>query len=121
MNKLQWKRVSDSVSEDDGFRILIDRLWPRGEKKEAAKIDCWAKEITPTKELRESYHKGMIDYETFSEKYGKELEENTEFKNFVQLIEKELQKENVTMVSAVKEPETSHIPVLRKYIERFLQ
>ena len=51
----------------------------------------------------------------------KELEENTEFKNFVQLIEKELQKENVTMVSAVKEPETSHIPVLRKYIERFLQ
>ena len=121
MNKIQWKRVYEPVSEDDGFRILIDRLWPRGEKKETAKIHYWAKEITPTKELRESYHKSVIDYRTFSEKYEKELEENTEFKVFIQLIGKELKKGNVTMVSAVKEPETSHIPVLRKFMEKSLQ
>ena len=50
------KRIYDAVSETDGQRILVDRLWPRGVKKDDAKIDLWPKEITPSNELRKWYH-----------------------------------------------------------------
>ena len=50
--ELRVKRIYDEPSEDDGFRILVDRLWPRGVSKEAAAIDLWAKELTPSNELR---------------------------------------------------------------------
>ena len=48
MNKLNWKRIYEKAEETDGFRVFVDRLWARGMKKEDAKIDYWAKEITPT-------------------------------------------------------------------------
>ncbi len=50
--ELRVKRIYDEPSEDDGFRILVDRLWPRGVSREAAAIDLWAKELTPSNELR---------------------------------------------------------------------
>lgn len=52
MGKLQWKRVYDAPEESDGYRILIDRLWPRGIKKEAAELSDWAKDIAPSTDLR---------------------------------------------------------------------
>ena len=52
MGKLQWKRVYDAPEESDGYRILIDRLWPRGMKKEAAELSDWAKDIAPSTDLR---------------------------------------------------------------------
>ena len=65
--EIKWKRAYEKIGEADGFRILVDKLWPRGLKKEDAKIDYWAKIITPSKELRQNYHKGIIDFENFSE------------------------------------------------------
>ena len=91
MNKLQWKRVYETPENNDGYRILVDRLWPRGLKKENAKIDYWAKSITPSAELRQAYHKEEINYDTFAEKY-------------------------VTLVYANKIPELSHIPTLKDFI-----
>lgn len=49
--EIKWKRAYEKIGEADGFRILVDKLWPRGLKKEDAKIDYWAKIITPSKEL----------------------------------------------------------------------
>ena len=77
MNKLNWKRIYEKTEEADGFRVFVDRLWARGMKKEDAKIDYWAKEITPTKELREDYHKGKINFETFAAGYLNELEKKS--------------------------------------------
>ncbi len=114
MNRLIWKRIYEKVEDDDGFRVFIDRLWARGIKKENASISYWAKEITPTKELREEYHKGEISFEIFSRKYSDELKKNPYFNQF-------LEKENVTFVFASKTPELSHIPILRKYIEKKLE
>ena len=107
MNRLIWKRIYEKVEDSDGFRVFVDRLWARGIKKETAAIDYWAKEITPTKELRE--------------KYSDELNKNPYFNQFIQKIEKKLEKENVTFVFASKTPEFSHIPILRKYIDEKLE
>ena len=121
MNRLIWKRIYEKVEEDDGFRVFIDRLWARGIKKENASISYWVKEITPTKELREEYHKGEISFEIFSRKYSDELKENPYFNQFLQKIKEKLKKENVTFVFASKTPELSHIPILRQYIEKKLE
>ena len=121
MNRLIWKRIYEKVEDDDGFRGFIDRLWARGIKKENASISYWAKEITPTKELREEYHKGEISFEIFSRKYSDELKKNPYFNKFLQKIKEKLKKENVTFVFASKTPELSHIPILRQYIEKKLE
>ena len=121
MNRLIWKRIYEKVEENDGFRVFIDRLWARGIKKENASISYWVKEITPTKELREEYHKGEISFEIFSRKYSDELKENPYFNQFLQKIKEKLKKENVTFVFASKTPELSHIPILRQYIEKKLE
>ena len=115
--EIKWKRAYEKIEKADGFRILVDKLWPRGLKKEDAKIDYWAKIITPSKELRQNYHKGIIDFENFSENYRKELEGNSDFKEFEDVILEELKKGNVTMVYASKTPELSHIPVLKEFIK----
>ena len=121
MNRLIWKRIYEKAEDDDGFRVFVDRLWARGIKKESAGISYWAKEITPTTELREDYLKGKISFETFSEKYSDEMKNNPYFSQFLQKIKEELEKENVTFVFASKTPELSHIPILRKYIEKKLE
>lgn len=57
-HKILLKRIYELQEEQDGYRVLVDRLWPRGIKKEAAHLDEWAKEITPSTEIRKLYHQG---------------------------------------------------------------
>ena len=71
--------------------------------------------------MRQNYHKGIIDFENFSENYRKELEGNSDFKEFEDVILEELKKGNVTMVYASKTPELSHIPVLKEFIKEKLR
>lgn len=113
MENLFWKRVYDRVEAQDGYRILVDRLWPRGLSKQAAALDDWAKEITPTTAIRQAYHKGIISYEAFSFKYEEELDKNFAFVDFVVKIKKLSSEGPVTLVYASKNPERSHIPSLR--------
>ena len=118
--EIKWKRAYEKIEKTDDFRILVDKLWPRGLKKEDAKIDYWAKIITPSKELRQNYHKGIIDFENFSERYRKELEENSNFEEFEGTIVEELKNGNVTMVYTSKTPGLSHIPILKEFIKEKL-
>mgnify|MGYP003597596918 FL=1 len=75
---IRSKRIYDEVSDADGKRILVDRLWPRGIKKENAQIDWWAKEITPSNELRKWYHEDIENrWEEFQQKYQTELQSST--------------------------------------------
>ena len=121
MGTLQWKRVYEKPTDSDGFRILIDRLWPRGIKKEAAELDSWAKEIAPSAELRKSYHHGEINYDEFAAAYRRELDKNSAFTPFIELIRKHLETENVTLLYAGKDPEKSQIPTLRNHINTILR
>ena len=116
MGKLQWKRVYDAPEESDGYRILIDRLWPRGMKKEAAELSDWAKDIAPSTDLRKKYHNGEISYEDFAIAYDKELSENPGLPAFAEEIKDRLRNGNVTLLYAGKEPDKSQIPTLRAHI-----
>lgn len=70
---LRLKRVYDPPSAEDGYRILIDRLWPRGLKREAADIDLWLKDIAPSHELRRWFGHDPERWEEFQSRYRKEL------------------------------------------------
>lgn len=72
------KRVYEPAAESDGFRMLTDRLWPRGVSKEKAAVDLWLKDIAPSGELRKWFHHEDADWEEFKKRYEKELAANPE-------------------------------------------
>lgn len=121
MGKLRWKRIYDTAEEDDGFRILIDRLWPRGISKADAQLGDWARDVAPSAALRSAFHKNEMDYKTFAEAYKKELHDNDEMTEFIEEIKNKLKTGNVTLLYASREPERSQIPVLRSFIEKRLK
>ena len=74
MHEIRLKRVYEAPSPDDGVRVLVDRLWPRGIRKADLPYDAWPKEITPSPELRKLYHRGEMPFAGFREGYAEELE-----------------------------------------------
>ena len=121
MGELRWKRIYDTAEEDDGFRILIDRLWPRGISKADAQLGAWARDVAPSAALRSAFHRNEMDYKTFAESYEKELQDNDEMTKFIEEIKNKLKTGNVTLLYASREPEHSQIPVLRSFIEKRLK
>lgn len=73
---VRLKRVYDAASPDDGYRVLVDRLWPRGLTKQAAAADCWLRDVAPSNELRKWYHHEAANWPEFRERYLAELAEN---------------------------------------------
>ena len=71
---IQCKRVYDPQEASDGYRILVDRLWPRGIKKEALNYDEWCKILAPSTDLRKAFHGETLDFAHFSQRYRQELE-----------------------------------------------
>lgn len=108
------KRVYDPVSPQDGRRILVDRLWPRGIKKEKAGIDEWLKDIAPSNELRKWFSHDPSKWQEFRDRYKKDL------KNKQGLIEKimtEIKKGPVTILYSAKDVEHNNARVLKEVIE----
>ena len=118
MNTLKWKRVYDRAESSDGDRILVDQLWPRGVRREQAALDGWAKDITPSKSIRQAYHKGRLNFDQFSRSYQKELETNPAFPVFVDDLGKRQSERDVTLVFAGKVAADTHLPVLRSQLEK---
>src|SRR5690606_19690903 len=111
--KFRIKRVYEKPSKADGRRILVDRLWPRGMKKEDAKIDLWMKEIAPTTELRKWFSHDHDKWKSFQEKYTRELKKN---KEQVELLKEEIRKGMVTLVYAARDEECNAAVVLQEYL-----
>jgi len=109
---INLKRVYEIPDETDGFRVLSDRLWPRGIKKEELDFDFWAKEIAPSTLLRKTYHQ-TLDFDTFSSDYQNELEQNASIDAFLELIH---DKKALTLLTAAKEIEKSHLPILKGFL-----
>lgn len=112
--KLQLKRIYDDPSSDDGCRVLVDRLWPRGVSKERAIVDEWLKEVAPSKELREWFDHKPERFAEFSEKYREELEQGVAFQEFKQLIKRN---DKVTLLYAAKDQSINHAVVLKEFLE----
>lgn len=82
------KRVYDAAEKTDGFRVLVDRLWPRGVSKSAAKIDLWLKEVAPSDALRKWFSHDPAKWPEFRKKYAKELEGKRELVDKLRGLEK---------------------------------
>ncbi len=105
------RRVYDPPEPGDGVRVLVDRLWPRGLAKDAARVDEWPKGLTPSNELPRWYHAGEGSYEEFARRYVAELAE-PEAAGLLDRVRELADAGPVTLLTAVKEPEHSHAAVL---------
>jgi uncharacterized protein YeaO (DUF488 family) len=111
--KLLAKRAYDPPHKDDGLRILVDRLWPRGITKNAMKLDLWAKEITPSNELRKWYHRDLEQLPEFRRRYRAELSQQAEKLGELRAL---IQGKTATLRTAAKEIERSHVDVLMELL-----
>lgn len=117
MSELLCKRIYEPKAENDGFRILADRLWPRGIRKENAGIDLWAKEIAPSPELRKWFGHDPERFQEFRARYLKELSGNQQAQNLSAMVNEKLQTSNVTLLFAAKDPERNNAIVLKEWLE----
>lgn len=113
MGKIQLKRIYEPVEETDGIRILIDRLWPRGVKKETAHIDEWMKEIAPSTDLRKWFDHDPAKWQEFIARYSVELKQNDTVNHLAQLINKN---DTVTLLYAAHDEQHNHALVLHQFI-----
>jgi len=113
--EIRIKRVYEGPSDEDGARILVDRLWPRGLTKEAARIDFWPKEVAPSNELRKWYHQALDEWDEFKRRYFEELDR--EPAGLDELLERVRQGPVVTFVYSSKEPDLNNARALREYVE----
>lgn len=108
------KRVYEKKSSQDGTRILVDRLWPRGLTKAKAGIDIWMKEIAPSPELRKWFAHDPDKWTAFKKKYKEELKKN---KEQVKLLKEQVKKDTVTLVYGAKDELHNGAVVLKELIE----
>ena len=111
-DKFRLKRVYESAAEDDGTRVLVDRLWPRGVKKETAHFDEWAKDLSPSNELRRWLHVDRDGrFEEFSHRYVVELSSPEQQERLADLRTK-AESGTVTLLTSAADPSHSHLAVL---------
>ena len=118
---IQLKRVYEAPEESDGYRILTDRLWPRGISKEKAALDKWVKDMAPSPELRKWFGHDPEKYEEFRKMYRKELEENPAREDFLNLVKDKLKEGRVTLLFGAKDKEHNQAVVLRDFLAEILQ
>ena len=114
---LKIKRIYDPPSPEDGKRILVDRLWPRGIRKEDAAIDEWLKEIAPTAELRTWFGHDPARYEEFKKRYTLELKDKVDLMG---RIRNEARRGTVTLLFSARDIEHNNATVLKEILARML-
>ncbi|HTE01441.1 MAG TPA: DUF488 domain-containing protein [Mucilaginibacter sp.] len=118
MATVQIKRIYDPVETTDGARILIDRLWPRGVKKESARLDEWMKAISPSVTLRKWFDHDPAKWEEFKAKYTFELKQNKAVDDLLNIIQKN---KTVTLLYAAHDAQYNHAIVLLQFINALLK
>jgi uncharacterized protein YeaO (DUF488 family) len=111
---VKTKRVYDAALPDDGKRILVDRLWPRGMKKERARIEEWLKDIAPSDELRKWFSHDPAKWPEFKKKYNAELKKKSEL---VERLKTAAKKGTITLLFASKELKYNNATVIKEIIE----
>jgi uncharacterized protein YeaO (DUF488 family) len=119
-HELKMVRVYELGPDTEGYRILVDRLWPRGLRKEALEPFVWAKDIAPTKELRKWYCHVPERFGEFSEKYQEELDGSPYAAEFAEKVGKILDDQDVLLMYASKDREHNQAVVLKKWLEEKL-
>ncbi len=111
---LATKRVYEAPDPRDGFRVLVDRLWPRGISKERAQVDEWLREAGPTDQLRKWFHQNPERWEEFRERYLKELADR---KHLFDKIVSKSHRGRVTMLYSYHDPVHNQAVVIKEFLE----
>ncbi len=115
---IHTKRIYEKALEEDGIRILVDRLWPRGLSKKDAQVDIWLREIAPSAELRTWFNHDRSKWEKFKSSYSVELDKNPQLTT--QLLQK-ARDGTITLVFSAKEEKFNNAVALREYLDEKLQ
>lgn len=116
--EIRLKRAYETPSEEDGQRFLVDRLWPRGLSKEAARIDVWMKDVAPSHELRKWFHHDASQWEEFVARYRAELAASPEAASCIQQLRDAASANTVTLVFSAKAVEKNNATVLRNVLQQ---
>jgi uncharacterized protein YeaO (DUF488 family) len=117
MSRIQLKRAFDAASKRDGYRVLVDRMWPRGLRKEEVRINDWMKEIAPSTELRKWFGHDPARWEEFRRRYFAELRERLELVNRLMEI---AQRGPLTLVYSAKDEKYNNAVALKEFLEERL-
>jgi len=112
---IKIKRVYDEVSPDDGRRILVDRLWPRGLTKAGAKIDEWIKDVAPSNELRKWFAHDLSKWHEFKKRYTEELKGQS---NLIEILLNRAKGGNITLLFSSKDPAHNNAVVLSEFMSK---
>ena len=115
---IRVKRIYDAPDRSDGARVLVDRLWPRGARKDTAKLKLWLKDIAPSAELRRWFEHDPIRFAEFSLRYRVELSAN---KDAVGQIDDLAKAGPVTLLYAARDTEHNHAHVLAEYLKAYVE
>ncbi len=115
--KIQLKRAYEKPSKGDGARVLVDRLWPRGVTKPAAKLKAWLKDLAPSDELRKWYHERPTQWQAFRRRYMEELSEPQAVAALEQLYEIANGNSTTTLIYASKNEHRNNATVLKELLE----
>jgi len=113
---LRVKRIYEPPAEEDGLRFLVDRLWPRGMKKQACQLDAWLKELAPSTELRRWFGHDAARWDEFCRRYVAELDQRPDD---CQAVVEQARQQPVTLLYAARDPEHHHALVLEHYLQQF--
>ncbi len=120
MHEIIAVRVYEWDISIKGYLILVDRLWPRGVKKESIEPFYWAKEITPSTEIRKWFDHKPERFDEFKKKYLEELDNNPEGPKFIEKIKDILKKQDVTLLYGAKDKKYNHVVILKEWIDKNL-
>ena len=115
---LKTKRVYENITASDGTRFLVDRLWPRGIKKEKLKMEAWLKDAAPSPELRKWFAHDPARWQEFQERYRAELESNPDA--WKPILE-EAKRGDVTLLYSARDTEHNSAVLLKEFVEEHLQ
>ena len=118
MGSIRTKRIYEVPDVNDGIRILVDRLWPRGIKKESAEVKAWEKEIAPSNELRKWFNHDPEKYPEFRRKYMEELDASEDAEKLLEFVKEHIKSDNITLLYAAKDEEHNNALVLMDWLAR---
>jgi uncharacterized protein YeaO (DUF488 family) len=112
---IKLKRAYEKPAKDDGERILVERLWPRGVTKAKAKLDLWLKDVAPSAELRKWFGHDPDRWIEFRQRYLKELKQNTDL---IKLLKRKAKEGTITLIYSARDEERNGALVLKQFLQR---
>jgi len=110
---IEFKRVYEDPTPEDGYRVLVDRLWPRGVSRDGAELDEWMKDVAPSDELRKALHDGELEWGDFRRRYLSELKEH---RRSLRDLAKRAREAKVTLLFGSRDEEHNNAVVLGQYL-----